>query len=117
VEISAGSCVPLECDSRVDFRVLWVSSDEGADDDGDGAPDRDIMIECDRVRLSAQRNDGGNGRVYRVAVRATDVYGNSTDGSCTVRVPIGIDEPALEDTPYYRIEANGCIDRPIAAYR
>jgi hypothetical protein len=38
-------------------------------------------------QLRAERAGGGNGRVYTLTYRATDIAGNSANGTCTVTVP------------------------------
>ena len=111
VELAPSDCAGVfdRCDDDVRAEFTWISSDEHADDNHDGRPERDVMIECERVRVSAERHGGGNGRVYRIGVRAFDDSGHVIDGSCTVQIPHDVSgDPAIEDAPSYRIEAGGC---------
>lgn len=88
--ISAEDCAPAHdaCGGPVDVRLLWATSDEPFDDVGDGRTEPDIVeLGCDGVRLRAERQGGGDGRVYTLGWRATDARGNSTEGTCRVVVP------------------------------
>lgn len=76
------------CDPSVDVRFLWVSSDEPTDAEGDGHHMPDMSIDaCGAVHVRAERQGGGDGRVYRIGWRASDDSGNATLGVCTVEVP------------------------------
>lgn len=76
------------CDPDAEARFLWVSSDEPADATGDGHQEHDIAIDsCGTVHVRAERQGGGDGRVYRIGWRARDDSGNATQGVCTVEVP------------------------------
>lgn len=101
--ISADDCVKDACDEELDVTFFYASSDEPVNDKGDGNTEPDIIFECDRVQVRAERQGGGNGRVYKLLWIAIDDSGNSTEGECVVNVPHDqsgdeavADEPAHE---------------------
>jgi hypothetical protein len=81
------------CDADVgieDIVITSVSSDEPEDaqGNGDGNTVEDIVIvDSETVELRAERQGGGNGRVYTINFGVTDASGNTETGSCTVWVP------------------------------
>jgi hypothetical protein len=80
------------CDADVgidDIEITSVSSDEPEDAQGkgDGNTEDDIVIvDSQTVELRAERQGGGNGRVYTINFGVTDASGNTETGSCTVWV-------------------------------
>jgi hypothetical protein len=83
-------CVRDACDQNVTVTFDSASSDERANDNGDGNTEPDIILECDRVdrvQLRAERQGGGNGRTYRLGWTAVDASGHPAKGECVVRVP------------------------------
>jgi predicted heme/steroid binding protein len=72
--------------------LLSVTSNEPDNGLGDGDKPNDIQgaefntSDC-AFQLRAERSGGGNGRVYTVTYRATDVSGNSATAQATVTVP------------------------------
>jgi hypothetical protein len=68
--------------------ALAVTSDEPQDATGDGdtGPDWEI-VGPHLVRLRAERAGNGPGRVYEVAITATDAEGRSTTQVVAVSVP------------------------------
>jgi hypothetical protein len=69
--------------------VVKVYSDEEDDvetGDGNYSPDAKDMA-AGTLRLRAERNGGGDGRVYLIVVTATDKSGNTSFHCCTVVVP------------------------------
>ena len=93
----------IECNDDWHARLLWASSDESNDDTGDGSTDVDISFVSDEmVRLRAERDGGGNGRVYWLGYEVEDSSGNTTEGDCRVVVPHdqGGDEPVDDGTRY-----------------
>lgn len=74
-------CGPTE------FRFTSVSVDEAENDRGDGHTSPDVDLGCDTLRVRAERQGGGDGRIYRVGFTVTDAVGNVTPGSCDVVVP------------------------------
>ena len=72
--------------------LLSVTSNEPDDAPGkaDGSTVNDIVIvDDDTVKLRAERNVNGTGRIYTLTYRATDGCGNQTTRTATVTVPIG----------------------------
>ncbi len=66
---------------------LSVSSNEPQNGLGDGDTSPDWQIIDDRyVNLRAERSGTGNGRVYTITIKCTDVNGNSTTASTNVTV-------------------------------
>ena len=80
-------CVRDACDQDLTVTFHSASSDEPVNDNGDGNTEPDIILECDRVQLRAERQGGGNGRTYRLGWTAIDASGNPAAGDCVVRVP------------------------------
>jgi hypothetical protein len=65
-----------------------ATSDELVDDVGDGSHEPDIVFAGPGlVSLRAERQGGGNGRVYTLGWQAVDASGNVARGACTVEVP------------------------------
>jgi uncharacterized repeat protein (TIGR01451 family) len=69
--------------------TLSVSSNEpiNGTDDGDTSPDWEI-VDAHHVRLRAERSGTGTGRIYTIAITASDSVGNSSGATSTVRVPL-----------------------------
>jgi hypothetical protein len=55
--------------------------------DGDTSPDAVLGPASNQVSLRAERSGTGDGRVYRLAVTATDSLGLTCEGTVTVAVP------------------------------
>jgi len=81
------------CDAGLDIDdivITSVSSDEpeNVKGEGDGNTMDDIVIvDSQIVELRAERQGGGNGRVYTINFGVTDASGNTETGSCKVTVP------------------------------
>jgi hypothetical protein len=82
----AGNAVPIE--------ITGVTQDEPVG----GQPDA-RRSSGEAVRLRAERDSRDNGRVYRVAFRATDPDGASCEGAVTVAVPRKKKQPAVDSAP------------------
>lgn len=82
-------------------RIASVSSDEPENGPGDGNTTNDIVIanDCQSVQLRAERQEGGNGRVYRINLSVTDTAGNIGTVTAYVYVPVGHDDTAIDDGP------------------
>lgn len=86
------------CDANVRLTFTWVYADEPANAQGDGNTEPDIVdAGCGSVMLRAERQGGGDGRVYQLGVRAEDDAGNVSDDVCVVYVPH--DQGGDDDAP------------------
>ena len=87
--------------SLADVVITAVSSDEPEDapDNGDGNTVNDIVIttDCRSVDLRAERQGGGNGRVYTIEVAVEDASGNVGVASFQVQVPHEVHGVAVDD--------------------
>jgi Domain of unknown function DUF11/HYR domain len=72
-----------------DVVIEKVTSDETENGNGDGNTTNDIVIaaDCKSVQLRAERDGGGNGRVYTITFKVTDTHGNVGRATSTVVVP------------------------------
>ena len=86
-----GVSVTDNCGCCVEATITNVTSDEPDDvkGGGDGNTKNDIVIASDgkSVKLRAERQGGGDGRVYTITLTAEDGSGNTTDATCEVIVP------------------------------
>jgi hypothetical protein len=85
--------------------VVTVTSDESAWNGGlSPAPDAEILRDASGalrgVRLRAEYTVPGDGRVYKINVRATDACGNTATTSCQVVVPNASNQN-LDSGQYY----------------
>jgi hypothetical protein len=86
--------------------IAKVTSDEPENGAGDGDTTRDIVIgpHCHRVKLRAERQDGGNGRVYTITFIVRDAAGNVGTATAKVKVPKNnANGPAVDDGPRYTV--------------
>jgi hypothetical protein len=72
--------------------LVSITSNESDNAKGDGntngdIPAADIGTDDREFRLRAERQGGGDGRIYTVTYAATDGCGNTTETSAEVRVP------------------------------
>jgi hypothetical protein len=104
------SSVSGTCGGLSAVTIVSVSSDEPENGDGDGNTLNDILIanDCQSVQLRAERQEGGNGRVYRINLRVTDAVGNVATATAFVLVPVGHDDTAIDDGPAggYTVNSN-----------
>jgi hypothetical protein len=102
------------CDATLglaDAVITQVTSDEPEEAAGrggghDGHTRNDIVIaaDCRSAQLRVEREGGGNGRVYTLALHAEDAAGNRTATSVQVMVPPNDDtSTALDDGPRYTV--------------
>jgi hypothetical protein len=102
-----------------DHRLVPVALDGATDPDGDSVSlsidgvtqDEPVTGPADRtspdaidagggeLRLRAERNPLGDGRVYRIAFTASDGKGGSCFGTATVSVPRKKKKPAVDSAP------------------
>ena len=111
--ISGEDCVVDSCDDDLTVTFLWATSDEPANDKGDGNTEPDIILDCDRVELRSERQGGSNGRVYTLHYQAVDDSGNAIEDDCIVAVPHDQSgDEAIDDGPAYDVTlpATDCND-------
>jgi hypothetical protein len=80
------------CDSTVNrskVYIVKITSDEIEDGNGDGNTSDDIVIApgCKSAQLRAEREGGGDGRVYTITFKVVDAAGNFATATATVTVP------------------------------
>jgi endo-1,4-beta-xylanase len=96
-----------DCDTNLDLGdvvIDLVTSDEldNAPGGSDGNTTNDISLaaDCKSLRLRAERDATGNGRVYTVTLRVRDASGNQTTRSLKVIVPRNRGTgPGIDDGP------------------
>jgi hypothetical protein len=100
------------CDPSVDINDVVISqatSDEvdDAPGGGDGNTSNDIVIapDCKTLQLRAERQGGGDGRVYRITLKVKDSSGNVATAVRTIVVQQG-SGPAVDSGVKYAV--NGC---------
>jgi hypothetical protein len=64
-----------------------VVSSEDENGGGDGNTNDDIQWDGSTLLLRAERDGGGEGRVYTITITATDDFGRSSTEVMTVTVP------------------------------
>ena len=74
-------------DGSVTITILNVTQDEPLNGLGDGDTSPDAVIQGGTVLLRAERQGGGNGRVYVINFQADDGVGGVCEGQVTVCVP------------------------------
>jgi hypothetical protein len=101
------------CDTTIALSKVVISkvtSDETENGNGDGNTMNDIVIapNCKSVQLRAERNGGGNGRVYTITFKVKDAAGNPTTVTAQVKVPKsqGNGGGAVDDGPRYTVNGN-----------
>lgn len=99
------------CDSGVGLSsvvIEKVTSDEAENSGGDGNTLNDIVIagDCKSVQLRAERNGGGNGRVYTITFLVRDASNNTTRATAKVKVPHNNGASAVEDAVQYTVNSS-----------
>lgn len=97
--------------------ITHVTSDEEEDarGRGDGHTDDDILFGDDgTLNLRAERQGGGNGRVYTIYLAVSDEYGNVSNASAQVHVPHNRKRAAIDDGAVYTVNAPEGLARSIA---
>lgn len=90
--------------------ISKVTSDELENSGGDGNTLNDIVIaaNCKSVQLRAERDGGGDGRVYTITFKVTDAAGNVATATAKVFVPQSQNgSPAVDSGPQYTV-LGGC---------
>jgi endo-1,4-beta-xylanase len=105
------SSVGDTCDTALglgDAVITQISSDEAVNAPGSGNTQNDIVIapDCRSAQLRVERQGGGNGRVYDIALHVQDPAGNRTTATVQVMIPAnGLG--AVDDGPAYTV-ASAC---------
>jgi uncharacterized repeat protein (TIGR01451 family) len=99
-----------QCDASVDITdvvISQVTSDEVENSSGDGNTLNDIVIapDCKSVQVRAERDGGGDGRVYNITLKVKDSSGNVTTAVRQVIVP-KTGSTATDSGAHYTV--NGC---------
>jgi len=90
-----------DCDP-FSIAIIRVTQDEPVNGPGDGNTCPDALgLGAASTQLRAERNGGGNGRVYTIYFTATDARGGNSSGSVKVRVPQNVHDFAVEDRPTF----------------
>lgn len=95
VTIALAQCVTSvvdQCDGSLDpmtqGQITSVTSNEQAAVIGSGNTCNDIVIASNNtVNLRAEREGGGQGRIYTINFTESDSHGNKTPATCVVQVP------------------------------
>ncbi|HVQ39609.1 MAG TPA: HYR domain-containing protein [Pyrinomonadaceae bacterium] len=100
------------CDAGVNLGSVYISkvtSDETETGNGNGNTTDDIVIaaDCKSVQLRAERQGGGNGRVYTITFKVVDASGNASTATAKVTVPNSQNgNPAVDDGPNYTVSSS-----------
>lgn len=96
----------VDCDPDWVPELVWISSDEPDDSNGDGHTSDDVaFVASDAASLRSERQGGSNGRVYHLGFTVTDGSGNVTEGQCDVIVAHDQGKhEGIDDGEAYRIE-------------
>ncbi len=90
-------------DLTANVTISKIESDEPEDVNGggDGNTNNDIVIDagCQSMQLRAERQGGGNGRVYTIHLSVDDGTGNSGTTTSQVHVPHNKKSTAVDDGP------------------
>jgi hypothetical protein len=98
--------VPITLDGATDpdgdpvtLSVDGVTQDEPVVSAGDNTSPDAIDQGDGQLRIRAERNPHGDGRVYRIAFTASDGRGGSCSGTAKVSVPRKARKPAVDSAP------------------
>jgi hypothetical protein len=107
------SSVTDSCDTSIavsNVVISKVTSDEVENGNGDGNTLNDMVIaaNCKSVQLRAERDGGGDGRVYTITFKVKDASGNTTTTTAKVTVPKsqGNGGAAADSGPHYTVNGN-----------
>ncbi|HSE20644.1 MAG TPA: immunoglobulin-like domain-containing protein [Pyrinomonadaceae bacterium] len=106
------SSVTDSCDTTLNLSsvvIEQVTSDESENGNGDGNTLSDIIIgsDCKSVQLRAERNGGGDGRVYTIKFRVKDAAGNTSTATVNVLVPAdGPGQTPVNSGPQYVVNGS-----------
>jgi uncharacterized repeat protein (TIGR01451 family) len=99
------------CDTSVTRNSVYITSatsDEAENGPGSGNTLNDIVIasDCKSIQLRAEREGGGNGRVYTIYLKVKDASGNVTTATVKVYVPVNPGGTAVDDGPHYTVTSS-----------
>jgi uncharacterized repeat protein (TIGR01451 family) len=99
------------CDETInidDVYITKVTSDEVENGTGDGNTLNDIVIggDCKSVQLRAERNGGGDGRVYKITFKVVDASGNATTATAQVNVPKSPGSNVVDSGAHYTVTSS-----------
>ena len=100
------------CDTSVNRSKVYIqkiTSDEAENGPGSGNTLNDIIIasDCKSARMRAEREGGGDGRVYTIYFKVTDAAGNSTVKTAKTYVPkSGNGNSAVDSGPHYTVNSS-----------
>ena len=101
------------CDSTVNLSKVYIvkiTSDELENSNGDGNTLNDIVIApgCKSAQLRAERDGGGDGRVYTITFKVKDAAGNSATATAKVTVPksSGGNNQAVDSGVHYTVNSS-----------
>jgi hypothetical protein len=83
----------------ITIAVDGVTQDEPVEGSGDSTSPDAIDDGDGQLRIRAERDPRGDGRVYRIAFTATDGRSGSCSGQATVSVPRKKRKPAVDSAP------------------
>jgi uncharacterized repeat protein (TIGR01451 family) len=88
-----------------DVTIQKVTSDEAENGAGSGDTLNDIVIssDCKSVQLRAEREGGGDGRVYTITFKVTDTHGNVGTATSKVVVPHNPGETPVDSGVHYTV--------------
>jgi uncharacterized repeat protein (TIGR01451 family) len=88
--------------------VEKVTSDETENGNGDGNTTNDIVIgaDCKSFQVRAERNGGGNGRVYTVTFRVKDASGNVGRATAKIVVPQNPGQTPVDSGANYTVNGS-----------
>ena len=88
-----------------DVVISNVTSDEAVNGNGSGNTLNDIVIasNCRSVQLRAEREGGGDGRVYTITFKVTDTHGNVGTATANVVVPHNPGETPVNSGVQYTV--------------
>jgi hypothetical protein len=91
-----------------DVVIDHATSDESENGNGDGNTSNDIVIssDCKSVQLRAERQGGGDGRVYTITFRVTDTHGNTSTATSKVVVVHNPGETPVDSGVHYTVNGN-----------
>jgi hypothetical protein len=106
--VTIGGCADADGDA-VTYTIDGVRQDEALNGNGDGNTSPDARREAGngRVSIRAERDGGGDGRVYTISWTASDGNGGVTHGTSRVGVPKSNNGVPAVQTPGVSVNSFG----------